>query len=266
MYYETAGKGRPLLLIAGLNADNAGWAAVRAKLAENFRVILPDNRASGRSPVPFGKFSIADMADDAVRLLNHLRINRCDVVGHSMGGFIAQDMAVRYPGRVDKLVLEATACASSARNNALFADLADSFSRDKDKEALMRRWSYWLFSPKTFSRKSYVETFIRKASGYPYLQSAAGFKKQVDAVAGFDFRGMIKKIKSETMVIAGADDILISPEESRMLADGIKGSVFEKITGAGHCPHVEAPVVFISKVLRFLGSRERYKQARSVSR
>ena len=252
LYYEIHGKGYPLLLISGLNSDHASWAGVCAKLAKHFRVIAFDNRSSGRSNTPDKVYLIREMADDAAGLLDHLRIKRCHVIGHSMGGYIAQELAIYYPERVGKLVLEATASVSSARNNILLNDFLKRFEKDHDNEALMRSWTYWSFSPKTFERKNYIAAFIKNASTYPYLQSAQGFKGQIDAIASFNACDRVKNIKAKTFVIIGSDDILIYPAESMKLVKGIKGSVFEEIKDAGHCVHVENPDVFTSKVIQFL--------------
>ncbi|MDD5423234.1 MAG: alpha/beta fold hydrolase [Candidatus Omnitrophica bacterium] len=252
LYYEIYGKDHPLLLISGVNSDNASWSGVRGKLAKHFRVITFDNRASGRSDDPGKKFTIRDMADDAIGLLDHLRIKKCHCIGHSMGGYIAQELAINYPERVEKLVLEATAPVSSARNNMLLNDFLNRFEKDRDNEALMRSWAYWSFSPKTFERKSYIAAFVKYASAYPYSQSAEGFKSQIGAVALFDARARIKNIKAGTLVVIGSDDILIYPAESMKLVKGVKGSVLEKIKDAGHCAHVEKPDLFASVVTRFL--------------
>lgn len=252
LYYETRGDGESLLLIPGLGSDSASWAGACEKLARHFRVIAIDNRGSGRSDVPTARYSIRDMADDAAGILDHLRIKRCHVLGHSMGGYIAQELAIRYPERVGKLVLEATAPVSSARNTMLLTDLLTRFERDHDTEALVRSWAYWLFSPKTFERKNYVATFIQEASVHPYAQSAAGFRGQIDAIASFDARRSIKRIKTKTLVIIGADDILIYPAESMELVAGIRGSIFERMPETGHCVHIEDPDAFASKVVRFL--------------
>ncbi|MFH1407352.1 MAG: alpha/beta hydrolase [Candidatus Omnitrophota bacterium] len=252
LYYEIHGRGHPVLLISGLNSDNASWAGVYGKLAKHFRVIVFDNRGSGRSDTSKKKYSIRKMADDAIGLLEHLEIKKCHVIGHSMGGYIAQELAIYYPERVGKLILAATASVSSARNNALFNDFLKRFEKDRDNEALMRLWTYWSFSPKAFERKNFIATFIKNASAYPYLQSAKGFKGQVDAMASFNACAGIKNIKAKTCVIIGGDDILVYPQESMKLAKGIKGSVFEEIKDTGHCVHVENPDAFTSKVVRFL--------------
>lgn len=252
LYYEIHGKGYPLLLISGLNSDNASWAGVCGKLAKYFRVIMFDNRGSGRSDVPRKKYSVREMAADTIGLLDHLQIKKCHIIGHSMGGYIAQELAIHYPERVGKLLLEATAPVSSARNNLLFNDFLKRFEKDRDHQALMRLWACWLFSPKTFERKNYIATFIKKSSAYPYFQSAQGFKGQIEAVTAFNASAAIKKIKAKTLVMIGNDDILVRPEESMRLVRGIKGSVFVSIKDTGHCAHVENPDIFISKVRQFL--------------
>ena len=116
----------------------------------------------------------------------------------------------------------------------------------------MRSWSYWMFSPKTFERKNYIKKFIKIASIYPYLQSAEGFKGQVEAVTAFNACARVKNIKAKTLVIVGTDDILIYPAESMKLVKDIKGSRFEQIKDAGHCVHIEKPDAFMHKVIRFL--------------
>ncbi len=252
LYFEIHGKGHPILLISGLNSDNASWASVGNKLAKHFRVIVFDNHGSGRSDTPNKKYSIREMADDAVGILDHLKIKKCHVMGHSMGGYIAQEFAIYYPERVGKLILEATAPISSTRNNILFNDFLKRFEKDHDNKALMRLWTYWSFSPKTFERKNYIAAFIKNASTYPYLQSAEGFKGQITAIASFNACAEIKNIKAKTFVIIGSDDILIYPVESMKLVRGIKGSVFDEIKDTGHCVHVEKPDVFASKVIQFL--------------
>ena len=252
LYYEVHGRGEPLLLIAGLDSDSSSWAGVCSKLAKHFRVVVFDNRASGRSDTPNKKCSIHEMADDAIGLLDHLRIKKCHVIGHSMGGYIAQKLAIYYPERIGKLILEATAPVSSARNNMLFNDFLKRFEKDHDNEALMRLWTYWLFSPKTFERKNYIASFIKKAVAYPYLQSVEGFKGQIKAIVQFNACAEIKSIQAKTLVIIGSDDMLIYPVESMQLVRGVKGSVFEEIRDSGHCVHIENPEVFTFKVIQFL--------------
>ena len=90
LYYEIHGKGDPVLLIPGLNADSASWAGVYLKLARHFHIIRLDNRSSGRSDTPKKRYSIREMADDAIGLLDHLRIKKCHIIGHSFASKVIQ--------------------------------------------------------------------------------------------------------------------------------------------------------------------------------
>jgi len=254
LYYEVHGKGAPLLLIAGLGSDSASWMGIVRKLSARFRVVTFDNRGAGRTSVPDEKYSVRQMVEDTVKLLDRLEIGRAHIIGHSMGGYIAQELAVRYPERVDKLIFEATAPVSSERNNALFNGFLDLMERSGDIETLVRQWTPWLFSPRAFERKTFITTFLKNVVKYPYAQSVSGFRRQIGAVASFDSRSRIKAIKTRTLVITGGDDILITPRESRVLSENIRGSVLAEIKDTGHCIHIENPAAFTATVLSFLRS------------
>lgn len=252
IYYETRGSGEPLLLISGLGADNSSWLGVVRELSEHFMTIVIDNRGSGRSDVPDNKYTISDMAEDVVNLLDHLKIEKAHVIGHSMGGYIAQEYAITYPARVNKLILESTAPVSTEKNNMLFKDMYEQLKREKDPEPLLRRWTKLLFAPGLLTDNSFAEMFIRNSVRYPYLQKEDGFKGQIEAIMSFDARERVSSIKTKTLVLAGKDDILITPQESETLVKNIQGSVFTVLDGVAHCTHIEDPKLFISTVIDFL--------------
>jgi len=253
-YYEVRGEGFPVLLIAGLGSDNSSWLGVRRELSKNFRVITFDNRGCGRSGVPCKPYSVRDMAGDAVGLLDHLNIRKCHVVGHSMGGYIAQEMAISYPAYISKLILEASAAVSSERNNRLFNDFLKQIESGNGLECLFSQWTYWLFSPKTFKSKTFIPTFLKNIARYPYKQSAEGFKGQIGAIASFDAAGRIRRIKVKTLVVVGSDDMLILQAESKVLAEKIPDSSLITIKDTGHCIHLENLNGFIKAVTDFLKS------------
>ena len=256
LYYEINGKGTPLLLICGLGSDSSSWQGVAKEFSSYFQTIVFDNRGSGRSGVIHGKCTISKMAQDVIKLLDFLKIEQTHVVGHSMGGYIAQDLAVHYPDRVCILILESTASVSSKRNNALFLDMYDQFKREGPSEAWIKRWTFWLFSPRLFNDRSFVDAFVRNSVKYPYLQSVGGFKSQVDAIVSFDARERIDAIKAKTLVLEGKDDILITPEEAEMLAKSISESTFQLLKGVAHSIHIENQKLFTDTVLEFLNSRK----------
>ncbi|MBF0494286.1 MAG: alpha/beta fold hydrolase [Candidatus Omnitrophica bacterium] len=253
LYYEVHGSGAPLLLISGLGADSSSWAGVVGKLSSHFTTILFDNRGTGRSGNMQKPYTVRRMADDAVKLLDHLKIERAHVIGHSMGGYIAQEIAINHPERVNKLVLEGTAPVSSKRNNALFHEFYKKLREKENFGDWIRAWTFWIFSRKTFASGSFVENFIKFAAEYPYPVSADTFKSQIKAIASFDTRDGIGSIKAKTLILAGKGDILITPEESGILAKSIHKSVFRLIDCAAHSMHVEDPKLFTGIVLEFLG-------------
>jgi pimeloyl-ACP methyl ester carboxylesterase len=256
IYYEIHGSGAPLLLIAGLASDSASWMGVVPELSKHFKVIIFDNRGCGRSDIPSEPYSIRDLADDAVKLLDSLEIKQAHVLGHSMGGYIVQEMAINYPERVNKLVLASTSFVSSQRNNRIFADLLKQLQTGKSYEEWIHSWTNWMFSEKTLKNREFINAFIKGAVAYPYHSSAAGFKGQVEAIVSFNAQERVKEIKAKTLVLEGEEDRLIPPEEARALADKIGGSSFQLFKQTGHSVCIENPGKFIESVLKFIKQRK----------
>lgn len=252
LYYDDCGNGEPLLLIGGLGSDSSSWMSVFEELSRRFRTIAFDNRGCGRSGTPREPYAIHDMANDAIGLLDVLGIRRAHIIGHSMGGFIAQEIAIQHPHRIDKLVLASTSLASSARNNALFDDFSRQLEKDSDYGAWVGRWTSWLFSQKTLARPDFVRAFVQNAVAYPYRQSAEGFRGQVRALASFDAREGAKAIRAKTLVLEGGEDILVTTAEAKALAESVPESIYRVMKGTGHSLHIECPELFVEDVLEFL--------------
>ncbi len=256
LYYEVRGKGEPLLLIAGLGSDSSSWSGVISEFSRHFQVIVFDNRGSGRSDIGRGEYSVSKMAEDAMKLLDFLKIERAHVLGHSMGGYIAQELAINYPLRVGKLVLESTAPVSSKRNNLLFEDFYSQLKREGYSEAWFKRWTFWLFSQKAINERQFIKAFIKNAIGYPHLQKTAAFKKQAGAISSFDARKRLGGIKAKTLILEGKDDILITPQESAILFKRIHKSNFKLLDCMAHSIHIEDPKLFAGNVSEFIGRKK----------
>ncbi|MDD5634825.1 MAG: alpha/beta hydrolase [Candidatus Omnitrophica bacterium] len=254
LYYEVHGRGKPLLLVAGLGSDSSSWSGVIGEFSLHFRTIVFDNRDSGRSDITQKQFTIRDMAEDAIKLLNFLKIEQTHIVGHSMGGYIAQELAINYPERVDKLVLASTAPISSKRNNDLFEDIYKQLKREGISRAWLERWIPWLFSPRLINDRAFIDAFIKNSVGYPYSQKADGFERQIKAIAAFDARDKMVNIKAETLIFEGKDDRLVTPEEAETLAKGIYKSTFRLLDGVAHSIHMEDPKLFTDSVMAFLNN------------
>jgi pimeloyl-ACP methyl ester carboxylesterase len=251
LYYEIRGAGPDLLLISGLGTDSQTWTPVLDGLSGHFRVLTFDNRGAGRSDTPDTSYTIADMAADARRMLGHLGIGRAHLLGHSMGGYIAQEFALEYPECVDRLILADTAPVSSERNNIFFKDFLGWWEKGMDLEDRLRHWSFWLFSPERFRAADFMENYIRAAVANPYQQSVTGFRGQVEAIASFDARDRLHQVRAETLIIEGKEDILILPREAETLKK-IRGSSLLYIEEAAHLLYVERPEAFSRAVLEFL--------------
>ena len=252
LYYEVHGNGDPLLLVAGLASDSQSWQPIIGELSRHYRVIVLDNRGAGRTSPNDVNTSITLMADDCIVLIKSLELQSVSILGHSMGGFVAMDCAVRYPDYVDKLILAATSALNSQRNNALLADWVLYLESGMDLKLWFRNVFYWIFSRDFFENEVALNEAIRLAIEYPYQQSKMAFRKQVQAIAEFNCLQDLSNITSKTLVICGKEDLLFPPEESLVLSEKIPGSRFSFIEKAAHSIHIEYPQAFIKMVLDFL--------------
>lgn len=252
LYYETRGAGPPLLLVAGLASDSQSWLPVATPLASGFRLVALDNRGVGRSRPQDAETSVDRMADDCVALLDALGIERAHVLGHSMGGFVAQRLAASHPARVDRVVLACTAVRPGARNAALFADMATALERDGDPARWFRAFFRWIFTARAFDDPAFVDMALRWALEYPYPQAPAGFRRQVEAVAAFDGRDDLARIAAPALVLGAREDIVFPPEALAALAAAIPGAKLAMIERAAHALHTEQPRAFVDAVTAFL--------------
>ena len=252
LHYEVRGRGPPLLLLAGLASDSLSWLTVGEPLAARFRTIAPDNRGVGRTRPQEGPASVDAMAEDCAALLDHLGVARADVIGHSMGGFVAQRLALRHPARVRRLVLAGTDAAPGAANVARFADLADRRDAGEPLPAWFRRLFDTIFTQRFRSDPTNIDAALRWALDYPFPQSALAFRRQCEAVAAFDGRADLARIAAPALVVAGREDVVFPEEACRSLAAGLAGAKFVMIDGAAHAIHTEQPKAFVDAVAAFL--------------
>jgi len=251
LFYEVRGSGKPMLLLAGLAADSSFWVAAVNALAERRQVVLIDNRGCGKTTPLDAASSIRAMADDSMALAAHLQLAQVDVVGHSMGGMIAQACGLHHPDRVDRMVLAATAPVNTARNNDLFATWTTMFDT-VDRATWFRNLFYWVFSARFFDDPAKVRALVQLATGYPYQQSTQALRAQVAAIAAFDVTGALASIRAPVLVLAGSDDQLFTLAGSAAFAQALPRATFEAIEGAAHSIPNEFPQAFTRSVLNFL--------------
>ena len=256
IYYEEHGAGHPLLLLAGLASDSQCWLGVIPQLAEHYRVIAMDNRTVGRTRGSGEGLSIEQMADDALAVLSHLGIAQAHVVGHSMGGFIALQMAAAHPKRVSGLLLAACALRLGQRNHLMFDDMAARLQTDGYTERWFRELYYWIFSPQFFLNKAMLSASLQMSLEYPYPQSVAGFGQQMEAAAGFDAEPLCARVQAPTMVLGGELDIIFPPAQCAALAGAIPHAQHKTIPGAAHALFTEQPAAFVHELVCFFATQE----------
>ena len=250
-YYELHGEGRPLLLIGGLGSDSQTWVPVLDQLKECFKVITFDNRGVGRTKDNGGPFNISVMANDAISLLDHLGVNDADILGHSMGGYIAQEIAATYSSRVSKLILASTSSFTSERNKVIFSDLVKLYESDVPYESFLKEFMTWLFTSDYLASKEKTDKFIKYVVDYPYRQTLPDFKRQVNAYLGYSSLDKLDQISTETLVISGAKDILITPEETELLASRIRHAKIRYLKNTAHSIITESPEEFADEICAF---------------
>jgi pimeloyl-ACP methyl ester carboxylesterase len=245
MYYEVRGNGFPLILISGYSGNSESWnlpVPRASQLSKHYKVITLDNRGTGRSSVPEGDYSIKTMAEDVAGLLDSLKMLKAHVLGQSMGGMIAQELAINHPEKVKGLILTCTTPRGSATDTALgqrkaLEKLTWTFAPPPNMplEDILEELLKLIFYEKYYeeNKTEIVSSSLALLSKYPTPLST--FEKHYDAITKFDAYSRLKTIRSKTLVIHGEDDNLIMPEAARILAEQIPNAELKMFKQAGHC-------------------------------
>jgi 3-oxoadipate enol-lactonase len=252
LYYERHGDGGdPLLLVMGLGGSVDFWQFQTPVFARTHRVAVYDNRGVGRSDKPAGPYTVRTLAEDAVAVLDACRFDRAHVVGISMGGMIAQELALRHPDRVGALVLAAT----YARPDEKMRSSAQSTQFDPKTADLKQVWKFMMglvLSPEFIAReKPWLRTLRDQILP---TWSVEGFVAQLAAVMAHDAAAELGRIVAPTLVLKPAADQLIPPHASDELAQLIPGAKLTTIEHGSHGFNVEHAENFNRAVLDFLAA------------
>ena len=261
LHYEVLGRtnATPVLMIQGLGADKHGWDMQRVPLATKYRVIALDNRGAGRSDKPFGTWTLEQMADDAIAVLDAVGVERAHVVGASMGGAISQIIGLKYPHRVISLTLACTAC----RNHPWRRDLLQHWATTATEQgmgAMAREAARWVIGPRSFRR-------LLPAFGWlgPLAmgRTAHAFVAQVRAILEVDetVAEQLEQVDLPTLVLVGNQDILTPRGDSEEIADRMPNAELVVISGAAHGFMVEHATTFNKVLFEFLGRASRIDAA-----
>jgi pimeloyl-ACP methyl ester carboxylesterase len=253
IYYETFGAGpRPLLLLSGLASDNISWGPAIPGLKGGRRLIAPDNRGCGRTTPQTAPVSIPALADDALAVLDVCGVDQADVLGHSMGGLIALDLAARFPARVRRLVLAASCAAPVPRTQALMLQMASAREAGMDKAQWFRLLFPWLFAPAFFRDPAAIEEAAALSVAYPFAQSDFGFRAQLGALHGYDALARCPQVRAPSLILCGGEDVLFTPLQSRTSFAAIADHRVIVLPDAAHSLHWDQPEAFNATVAGFL--------------
>ncbi|MEW6443973.1 MAG: alpha/beta fold hydrolase [bacterium] len=251
--YSLRGSGEPLVMVAGFTQTKETWGPVVSHLTRHFQVLTFDNRGVGETTFPAGNFTIADMAQDTVELMDALGIDNAYFFGVSMGGLITQTILLDRPQRVRKAAL---GCTSHGGRHAVqpapevMAGLSSMTDPNVAPRERMLRALPILYSDDFIRQQpERVEEFQEVAARY--LPHPAGASAQFQALSYFNVKKRLSEIRQPVLVITGDQDRMMPPENSRLLAAGIAGAKLQLVEGAGHSFFHEQPQQVARALIEF---------------
>ncbi len=254
MAYRLEGAGDPLLMIMGITGSKYHWLGFEKKLAADFLTIAFDNRGVGETSAPPGPYSMAQMAADTVGLLDVLAIDRAHVFGVSMGGMIAQEIALTYPERVRTLVLGCTHFGGVQQVLASPEVFQRAFvlAGKGPEQAIRDILSVNFTADYMRAHPDVVEHLV--AYGVENRMTREAFAGQMAAAADHDTADRLGAVRAPTLAIAGDKDELIPPQNSVEIAGKIPQAEITLLPGIGHMFWVEAPDEAAFQIRRFIQS------------
>jgi pimeloyl-ACP methyl ester carboxylesterase len=246
--WERRGTGEPLLLVHGLGYARWGWEPVADQLGQQFSVVIFDNRGIGESDAPPGPYTVADLAADTVSVLDAAGLERAHVLGTSLGGMVAQQLALDYPERVDRLVL---ACTTPGGAEAWpMPDVTVKLITQMPlmpREIALRRG---IENALAEERPELIERIL--AHRLATRQPVEAWMAQAGAGVTFDVCDRLGEIRAPTLVLTGTEDVVVDPRNSELLAERIPDARLELFPGTGHLFFWERPERFVEVVAEFL--------------
>jgi 3-oxoadipate enol-lactonase len=239
--YQLLGSGAPVVMIHGAQGDQSMFAAMAKEFAANYRVLTFDQRGSGLSEKPDMPYSIAMFADDTAALMDHLKMSPAHIIGVSMGGMIAQEFALRHPHMVRSLVLGCTTPGGPHSIRASGGALGSAYStKPMTPEERGKALAEAAFTRGYLEKHpEIIASMIESRRSRPI--DPTGFTHRMKAASEHNTYDRLGQIRCPTLVITGKDDALIASDNSRLLAECIRGAELVILEPAGHCFWLEQP-------------------------
>jgi aminoacrylate hydrolase len=252
LYYEEHGSGEPLMLVPGLGGVGAGFFKQIPQLSKRYRVIVHDHRGCGQSDRPLMRYSVEQMTQDALRLMDALKIERAHFLGHSTGGAIGQIIASEEPRRLGKLILSSTWTHCDAFFTRLF-EARHAILRHAGPMAYLRASTAALYPAWWVAQneKLAAEQERQQAASFPPVEVVLS---RIEAIMRFDRRAELARIRSSTLVTVAADDMVTPAYFSQALAQAVPGAKLELFERGGHIPYHVIDAEYTRAVIAFLSS------------
>ncbi len=252
IYWESHGRGRPLLLISGVSGGTWSWEESVVAWSPHFRVIVFDNMGAGRSSMPDRAYTIEEMAEHAAAVLDAAEEKQAFVLGLSMGGMIAQELVLNHATRVSGLVLGCTHCGGSERIPPA-SEVIQRFSDNEglSPEEIIDKNIALLVTPEFLQAMPESLNRYRERQLQAPLQPDYALKRQLEAIRGFNTCDRLTYIQIPTLILTADRDLLVPPENGHTLANRISGSELKPFSDTGHLIYLECAQIFHDSVMAF---------------